>query len=143
MNPVRELSSHMSNVVDAAMEDLDSTCHHAVATTDRGYIIKPDNPNSWEGTRNYLFKISRESDADWAKDPTRKSICSGCTFLNGAMIKFSSTMMKVIALSTTKSELNAAVLEAMDMMVAYYIIKGMRLTVELPMKLYVDNKAAV
>ena len=64
---------------------------------------------------------------------------SGCTFLNGAMIKMLSNMMKVIALSTTKSELNAAVLESMDMMLAYYILKGMKLTVELPMKLYVDN----
>ena len=52
-------------------------------------------------------------------------------------------MMKVIALSTTESELNATVLESMDMMLAYYIMKGMRLTVELPMKLYVDNKGTV
>ena len=143
MNPVREQSSYMSNVVDAAVDDVDLTCHHAVATKNRGFIVKPDNPGSWDGTRNYLFKISGESDADWAKDPTRKSICSGCTFLNGAMIKMFSNMMKVIALSTTESELNAAVLEAMDMMLCYYIMKGMRLTVELPMKLYVDNKGTV
>ena len=99
MNPVRELSSHMSNVVDAAMEDLDSVGNHAVATPDRGFIIKPDNPNSWDGTRNYLFKISGESDADWAKDPTRKSVCSECIFLNGAMIKMFSKMIKVMACS--------------------------------------------
>ena len=143
MNPTRELSSHMSNVVDVAVEHMDDMCHHVVATKDRGVIIAPDNPGSWNGTRDYLFIISGESDADWAKDPTRKSINSGCTFLNGAMIKMFSNMMKVIALSSTESELNAAVLEAMDMMLAYYIMKGMRLTVELPMKLYVDNKGSV
>ena len=66
----------MSNVVDAAMmDDFDLCCDHDVATKDRGFVIKPDNPNSWDRTRNYLFKISGQSDADWAKDPTRKSIC--------------------------------------------------------------------
>ena len=59
------------------------------------------------------------------------------------MIRMFSNMMKVVALSTTESELNAAVLEAMDMMLAYYITKGMKLTIELPMKLYVDKKGAV
>ena len=29
------------------------------------------------------------------------------------------------------------------MILAYYILKGMKLTVELPMKLYLDNKDAV
>ena len=102
MNPVRELSSHMSNVIDAAMDNLDLVCHHAVATRDQRFIVKPDNPNSWDGTRNYLFKISGESDVDWVKDPTQKSICSRCTFLNGAMIKMFSNMMKAITLSTTE-----------------------------------------
>ena len=52
-------------------------------------------------------------------------------------------MMRTIALSTTEAELNAAVLEAMDMMLAYYIMRGLKVTVELPMKLYVDNQGAV
>ena len=49
----------------------------------------------------------------------------------------------LISISTTESELNAAVLESMDMMLTYYIMKVMRLTMELPMKLYVDNKGTV
>ena len=54
-----------------------------------------------------------------------------------------SNMVRTIALSTTEAELYAAVLEAMDMMSAYYIMRGLKLTVELPMKLYVDNQGAV
>ena len=54
-----------------------------------------------------------------------------------------SNMMKVIALSTTESELNATVLESMDMMLANYFMKRMRLMVELPKKLYVNNKGTV
>lgn len=117
MNPVRELSSHTSNVVVAAVGDIDLTCHHAVATKDRGFITKPDNPGLWDGTRDYLFKISSESDVNWANNPTQKSICSGCTF--GAMIKMFSNMMKVVALSTTELELNTVVLEAMEKMLFY------------------------
>ena len=143
INPTRECSGFMSNVKEACVAHMDDMCEFIVRTKDRGYIIKPDGPGSWDGTKDFLFKISGESDADWAKDPTRKSINSGCTFLNGAMIKMFSNMMRTIALSTTEAELNAAVLEAMDMMLAYYIMRGLKLTVELPMKLYVDNQGAV
>ena len=59
------------------------------------------------------------------------------------MIKMFSNMMRTIALLTTEVEFNAVVLEAMDMILAYYIMRGLKLTVELPMKLYVDNQGAV
>ena len=44
--------------------------YRLVRTKDRGYIIKPHDPGSWDGMKDFLFKISGESDADWAKDPT-------------------------------------------------------------------------
>ena len=61
------------------------------------------------------------------------------------MIKMYSQMIPIPIMvnSTTKSELYNAVLEAMDMLFAYYIMKGMQLTVELPIKLYCNNKGAV
>ena len=52
-------------------------------------------------------------------------------------------MMPIVALSTTESELYSAVLTAMDMMFAYYIVVSLGLEVELPMILYVDNMGAV
>ena len=64
MNPTRELSSHMSNVVDGTMEDMDLICYSGVATTERGANIKPNIPGLWDGTRNYLFKIFCESNAN-------------------------------------------------------------------------------
>ena len=93
INPMRECSGNMSNAREVCVEHMDDMCEFIVQTKDRGYIIKPDGPGSWDGTKDFLFKISGESDADWAKDPTRKSINSGCTFLNGAMIKMFSNMM--------------------------------------------------
>ena len=59
------------------------------------------------------------------------------------MINMFSNMTRTIALLTTEVEFNAVVLEAMDMILAYYIMRGLKLTVELPMKLYVDNQGAV
>ena len=73
----------------------------------------------------------------------KKGINSGRPFLNGAMIKMCSNTMRTIALSMIEAELNAAVLTAIDMMLAYYIMRGLKLTVELPMKLYIDNQGAV
>ena len=143
INPTRECSGFMSNVKKAWIEHMNNMCKFIVRTKDQGCIIKPDDPGSWDGTKDFLFKISGESDADWAQDPTRKSINSGCTFLNGAMIKMFSNMMRTIVLSTTEAELNAAVLTAMDMMLGYYIMRQLKLTVELPMKLYADNQGAV
>ena len=133
----------MSNVREACIPYMNQLCEFIVKTKDRGHIIKPNNPGSWDGTRNYLFVISGESDADYAKHLKKLSVCAGCKFLCGAMIKMFSRLMQICALSTTEAELNAAILEAMDMMLCYYIMRGLKLTVQLPMILYVDNSGAV
>ena len=52
-------------------------------------------------------------------------------------------MMCILALSSTEVELNSVVLEAMGIMMAYHVLRGMTLLVELPLKLYVNNRGAV
>ena len=52
-------------------------------------------------------------------------------------------MMPIIALSSTEAELYSAVLTAMDMIFVYHIVTSMRLTVELPIVLYLDKSAAI
>ena len=59
------------------------------------------------------------------------------------MIKKYTKLMAIEAWLTTEAWLNASILEAMDTMMAYYIIWTLKLMVELPMKLYIDNKSAV
>ena len=93
-----------------------------VGTETRGYTIKPDNPGSWDGSLDYVFKISGESDSEYAKDPSRRSVNSGATFLCGALVKMYSKMMPVVALSSMEAELYAMVLTAMDMVFVYHII---------------------
>jgi hypothetical protein len=142
-NACRECSQFMQKATKKCSEHLDRLCNYIVSTKNRGYTIRPDNPGTWDGTRNYLFKISGESDSNYAKDPTRRSVNGGCTYLNGALIKMFCKMMPIIALSTTEAELFAAVLQAQDLMFAYHIMISLRLTVELPMILYVDNQGTV
>ena len=125
------------------MEHLEQVCHFIVKTKKRGFTIKPDNPGSWDGTRDYEFIILGECDSNFAKDPTGRSVGSGCTFLCGAVVKIFLKMIPIMVLSTTKSELYDAVLEAIDMVFAYHIMKGMDLTVKLTMILYCNNKGVV
>ena len=54
-----------------------------------------------------------------------------------------SKMMLVVELSTTKAELYAAVITAVNMMFTYHIMVVMGLTIELPMKLHCDNMGAI
>ena len=76
-----------------------------VGTAKRGYTVKPENPGKWDGTRDYLFKIVGESDSEYAKHPSCRSVNSGATFLNGALIRMWCRMMPVIVLSTCEAEL--------------------------------------
>ena len=99
--------------------------------------------NRQERNKIFVFKISGESDADWAKYSPKRNVNIGCTFLNGSMIKKYTKLMAIEAWLTTEAWLNASILEAMDTMMAYYIIWTLKLMVELPMKLYIDNKSAV
>ena len=102
-----------------------------------------DHAGEWDGIRDYLFKIRRESNSEYAKDPSRRSVNAGCTYLNGSLVHIFSKMMPVVALSTTEAELYAAVLTAMDMMFTYHSMVSMGLTVKLPMKLHCKNVGAV
>ena len=142
-NPTRESSQFMKKSTRMCISHLDRLCNFIVSTKERGYTIRQDNPGSWDGTRDFLFYIEGESDSNYAKDHSRRSVNGGCTWLNGALIRMFCKMMPIVALSTTEAELFAAVLEAQDMMFAYHIMTSMLLTVELPMLLYVDNQGTV
>ena len=90
-----------------------------------------------------MFRIRGESDSEYAKDPSQRSVNSDATYLNEALIRIFCKMMPIIALLTTELELYSAVLTAMDIMFAYYIVVSLGLEVELPMILYVNNTGTV
>ena len=57
-----------------------------VTMKERGYTISPDDPGQWDGTSNHQFIITGESDSEYAKDLSCRSINSGATHLNEALI---------------------------------------------------------
>ncbi len=80
---------------------------------------------------------------DYAKDTqTRCSVSGYVVYLEDAPTMHRSATQKMVALSSCKAELNAAVLCAQDMMYKKNTLKSIGLQVELPMILEMDNKGA-
>ncbi len=85
------------------------------------------------------------SDLDYAKDTqTRRSTSGYVVYLEDAPTMHTrSATQKMVALSSCKAEMNAAVLYAQDMMYQKNTPESIRLKVELPMILEMDDKGAV
>ena len=78
-NAQRAISQHLNGPTKTCMLAQEMLTNFIVATKNRGYTIRPDQPNGWDGTKNFLFKIHVESDSDYAKDPSRRSVSCGAT----------------------------------------------------------------
>ena len=142
-NAQYEISQFLQAPTEECVEAQERLTRFIVTTKERGYTISPDDPGKLDGTSNYQFVITGESDFEYIKDLSCRSINSGATYLNGALIRIFCKMMPIIALSTTKSELFSAVSNVMDMMFAYHIMISLGFNVKLPMILWVDNTGAV
>ena len=79
-----------------------------VATPKRGWFLKPERV--WDGKdKNFKFRISGQSDSDYAKCPvTRRSVSGYSAFLEGAAVTVKSAMQKIVSLSVTEAEIVAA-----------------------------------
>ncbi len=107
-----------------------------------GLLLKPSQ--KWDGFNEHQFCIRERSDSDYAKDTqTRQSVSGYVVYLEDAPTMHRSPTQKTVALSSCKAELNAAVLCAQDMMYQKNTLESIRLKVELPMILEMDNKGAV
>ena len=64
---------------------------------------------------DYKFEVTVKKNFDYAKCLDRKkSISGGVLYLNGAPVMFRSSTQEMVNLSTTKVELNAAVMYVLD-----------------------------
>ena len=140
MNSVRECSKYMKGAAETHMVALKRMIHFNVAAAKRGLHLSPKG--IWNGTKDYKFKIQDWSDSEYAKDSSRCSVNGWGVFLCDAPISFRNKMMPIVDLSVAEAELFAAVLCALDMIYALRVLNEPGLKVELPMKLYIDNKGA-
>jgi hypothetical protein len=142
MNRIRELSKFMSGATLYQYTAMLNVMKFCLSTKNRGWLLKPDR--TWNGSKDFKFRISGESDSDYNVDPdSRRSITGSITRLEGAAVAVRSKQQQCVTLSVTEAELIAAVETAQDMLYVKSVLESMDLQVQLPMILEVDNKGAV
>ena len=107
---------------------------------ERGLHIQPNM--KWDGRKETPLIITGYSDATYQTCPDTCHGVSGCTTtLLGVAVITRSVMQQTVKLSVTEAELESAISTVQDMCFVKNILESMELTVQLPMILYVDNKA--
>jgi hypothetical protein len=136
---VRDLARHMIQGDETHMAAMLRCMQYLMCTKDAGlWLLKPTR--KWDGTDKFQFKIRGRLDLDYAKDTlTRQSVSGYVIYLEEAPVMHRSAMQKTVALSSCETELNAAVLCVQDMLYAKNLPESIRLKVNLPMVLKIDN----
>ena len=92
----------------------------------------------------HKFKVHSGSDSNYATNPDNsRSVSGGRVFVNGVPIAFCSATQKFVMLSVTKPKRAAGVMVMQDMLYVYYLLESLKLKVELPTLLEMDNSRAV
>ena len=129
----------------AGMTHYDSVVHimkYCMATPEIGLVLKPYC--ELDGTiTDYKFEVTVKTDSDDAKcQDTRRSVTGSVVYLNGVPEILRCSTQKMVSLSTTEAELNAAVMRA-KCIVLKKILKSLGLKVKLPLLTSIDNGGAV
>ena len=116
---------------------------YCVTTPERGLVLKPHV--NWDGiSTDYKFEVTVRTDSNYAKCPEMgKSITGSALFLNGMLVMFRSSTQKMVSLSTTKVELNAAVIGVQDALFVKNMLKSLELKFKSPILTSIDNGRAV
>ena len=113
---------------------------YMISTRDRGLVLVPMEIWSPE----HKFKVHGRLDSDYAMNPDdRRSISGGRVFVDNVPISFRSATQKFVMLSVTEAKIAAGVMVAQDMLYIYHSLESLKLKVELPMVLEMDNSGAV
>jgi hypothetical protein len=115
---------------------------YCVASKEYGLVLKP--MGKWDGsTDSEKIVITGVSDSDYAKHiETRRSMSGYSVFVNRAPVAMKSKMQELVTLSVTEAELVAATHCAQEMLYVKKVLESIRLKIQMPMKLMVDNKEA-
>ncbi|KAG6513861.1 hypothetical protein ZIOFF_024198 [Zingiber officinale] len=90
------------------------------------------------------LKVECYSDADWVGSrDDRRSTSGYCTFLGGNLVTWRSKKQNVCAQSSAEAEYRAMAHGLAEMLWLSFLLTDIGLKVELPLRLYCDNKAAI
>ena len=136
-NPVRELSKPMDAPAPEHLKEMYKVIRHVLSTN--GYGLK------FEFRMDIMkWALKALSDSDFASDKeTRISVFGYIIYFCGIPIAWRSKGMKSVVLSTTEAEYMAfsEVVEELKFIVQF--LQTMKIEVELPITVYVDNVGAI
>ncbi|KAH9650091.1 protein kinase domain-containing protein [Citrus sinensis] len=88
--------------------------------------------------------FAKYTDADWAGSVTDRRSTSGyCTFVGGNLVTWRSKKQTVVARSSAEAEYRAVALGICEVFWIKKILKEIKASNSLPMKVYCDNKSAI
>ena len=136
-NTTRELSKAMDVANYLHWRELLCVIVYALKTQEKGIVLKPDSK---------LVKINLKImvDADFAGDQDNcKSIMGRIIYLNDAPVGWNSKAMNSVTLSSTKAEYVSMLEGLKDLKFIYMCLKYLKLKVNLPMLVLIDNIGAI
>jgi len=136
-NVVRELSKLVSGASKYAYKEFMRTTKFVLDTKDYGLKLNVDTTKEkWEMT---VF-----TDSDYAGDKeTRRSVTGFVIYLRGVPVSWKSRGQKSVTLSSTEAEFVALSEAAKEIKFIVQVLESMKMEVELPIIVRVDNVGAI
>jgi hypothetical protein len=139
MNACRELTKVLGNCTVAAYKEMLRCAKFVCDTKTKGLKVSPTIEN-----KDGPWKLEVFSDSDWAGNPDdRKSVRCLIVFLNGVPICWRSRSQKVVSLSSSEAEFYACAEAVREVPFITQILLFLGVTVELPVKVWIDNVGAI
>jgi hypothetical protein len=133
------VARRMSNPTEEDMVRVKRIFRYLTASRHFALLYQP--PNQHQGG---VVKLHGYCDADWGGDLTdRKSTTGYCTFVNNNLISWQSKKQTTVALSSCEAEYMAINDIAKEVMWMRMLMKELKIEVETPTIIYVDNQSAI
>ena len=140
-NPIRELTKVMDGATGAAYKEMLRVIKHVLDTKTLGLKVYPILD---EGGGTLKWVLIVYTDSDWAGDrDNRRSVSGSILFLNGVPICWRSKLQKTVSLSSAEAEFYACAEAVKEVPFIVQILLFLGITVELPVKVKVDNVGAI
>ena len=131
---VSVVSQFMHAPYEEHLEAVHRILRYLKATPGKGLFFKKTNDKD----------VAIFTDADWAGSIIdRKSTSGYCTYVWGNLVTWRSKKQGVVARSSAEAEYRAMAQGICEGMWILRVLKEPKIEVELPLKLYCDNKAAI
>jgi hypothetical protein len=131
---VSVVSQFMHAPYEEHLEAMHRILRYLKATPGKGLFFKKTNDKN----------VAIFTDADWAGSIIdRKSTSGYCTYVWGNLVTWRSKKQGVVARSSAEAKFRAMAQGIYEGMWILRVLKELKIEVELPLKLYCDNKAAI